>query len=257
MSPREGWHGWDEYARFYDWENARTLGRRDVRFWQNVVAREGTPALELGCGTGRLLSPLARRGATVTGIDRSEAMLARARARIRRLPKRNRPGVVRGDIRRLPFASASFGVVLAPYGMLQSLLADRDLTATLAEAARVLSPGGLLGVDLVPDLSRWDEHGRSVQQRGRATNGASITLVEAVRQDRRRGLTIFDEEFVERRGRRTERRRFTLTFRTLTMRQMRHRITRAGFEFDAVLGDYGGGPWDPRADVWIVLARKR
>ena len=29
----EGWHGWDDYAPFYDWENARTLGRRDVPFW--------------------------------------------------------------------------------------------------------------------------------------------------------------------------------------------------------------------------------
>ena len=38
MSRREGWEGWDEYAPFYDWENARTLGRRDVPFWQRVVA---------------------------------------------------------------------------------------------------------------------------------------------------------------------------------------------------------------------------
>ena len=30
----EGWHGWDEYARYYDWENAQTVGRRDIEFWQ-------------------------------------------------------------------------------------------------------------------------------------------------------------------------------------------------------------------------------
>ena len=35
----EGWHGWDEYAAFYDWENARTVGRRDVTFWRGLAAR--------------------------------------------------------------------------------------------------------------------------------------------------------------------------------------------------------------------------
>ena len=29
----EGWHGWDGYAPFYDWENVRTVGRLDIRFW--------------------------------------------------------------------------------------------------------------------------------------------------------------------------------------------------------------------------------
>ena len=33
----EGHEGWDDYAPFYDWENARTLGRRDVPFWRNLA----------------------------------------------------------------------------------------------------------------------------------------------------------------------------------------------------------------------------
>src|SRR5262245_57868839 len=48
--PSEGWHGWDDYAAFYDWENARTLGRRDVSFWRGVARRYGR-TLELGSGT--------------------------------------------------------------------------------------------------------------------------------------------------------------------------------------------------------------
>ena len=80
----EGWHGWDEYAAFYDWENARTLGRRDVPFWRNLAIHAGGPVLELGCGTGRISLPIARAGVPLVGIDRSEAMLTRARARVRR-----------------------------------------------------------------------------------------------------------------------------------------------------------------------------
>src|SRR5690242_18022858 len=58
-------NSWDDYARFYDWENARTMGRRDVRFWQRLARETRGPVLELGCGTGRLLAPMARAGARV------------------------------------------------------------------------------------------------------------------------------------------------------------------------------------------------
>jgi len=83
-----------------------------------------------------------------------------------------------------------------------------------------------------------------------------VTLVETVRQDRPRHLTIFDQEFTERVGRRRQVRRFSLTFRTLTVPQMARRLEKAGFEIRALLGDYRGGPWDARADVWVILATK-
>ncbi len=252
-----GWQGWEAYAPFYDWENARTFGRRDIAFWRRLLRREQSPALELGCGTGRLLLPLARAGAELAGIDRSEAMLARAMRRVRRLAPAARPSIVRGDIRALPYGAGRFGLVIAPYGMLQSLTSTRDLDAALAEAARVLRPAGLLGVDLVPDLLTWGSYRRRVRLRGRHRGGGTLTLVESVRHDRRRGLTIFDEEFVERRGPRVERRRFSLTFRTLPMKSVLARLDRAGFDVEAVLGDYRGGPWNARADVWVILARRR
>jgi hypothetical protein len=46
-------------------------------------------------------------------------------------------------------------------------------------------------------------------------------------------------------------------FRTLSVPQMARRLERAGFSVDAVLGDYRGGPWDARADVWVLLATRR
>ena len=252
----EGWHGWSEYAPFYDWENARTVGRRDVAFWRAVVTRERGPVLELGCGTGRLLMPLARAGADMLGLDRSPAMLERARARARRLSRRLRPSITRGDVRALPFRRGSVGVVMAPYGLLQSVLTDRDLDRTLAEAVRVLRRGGLLAIDLVPELPAWAESGPRVSLRG-ARGGATVTLVESVRQDRRRKLTIFDEAFTERRGRSVRSHRFQLVFRTQPMPVMLARVESAGLRVDAVLGDYRGGPWHAQADAWVILARKQ
>src|SRR4051812_42265646 len=134
----EGHEGWDEYAPFYDWENARTLGRRDVAFWRTLALQSGGPVLELGCGTGRISIPLARAGVSLVGIDRSEAMLARARQRVKRGRMAAHARLLRGDIRALPFRPATFPLVMAPYGVLQSLLRERDLAATLQAVACVL-----------------------------------------------------------------------------------------------------------------------
>ena len=265
----EGWHGWDEYAAFYDWENARTLGRRDVPFWRNLAARAGGPVLELGCGTGRILLPAGRAGVHVVGIDRSALMLARAAQRVRRARLGDRVRLVRGDIRSLPFrtpsvsrrsseSEAGFALVMAPYGVLQSLLREHDLAATLAAVSGVLAPGGAFGLELVADLPSWAEYRKRTSLKGwrGSAGGSHVTLVETVRQDRVRRLTIFDQEFTERRGRQRRTRRFALTFRTLTVPQMTRRLEKAGFAVTALLGDYCGGPWDPRAEVWVILARK-
>jgi ubiquinone/menaquinone biosynthesis C-methylase UbiE len=255
---RQGWRGWDEYAPFYDWENAQTLGRRDVPFWRRVAAGVRGRVLELGCGTGRVTIPLAKSGVEVVGADRSAPMLARLRSRAARarVGASGALQAVRCDIRRLPFRRNSFSMVLAPYGVLQSLTRERDLTQTLESVARVIPRGATFGIDLVPDVPRWREYDNKVQLRGRTSDGARLTLVESVQQDRRRGVTTFDQEYIERRGRRETRHRFALTFRTLTLAQMSNRLERAGFRVEAVLGDYRGHPWDERSDVWIMLAKK-
>jgi ubiquinone/menaquinone biosynthesis C-methylase UbiE len=272
LKVEEGWKGWDEYAPFYDWENARTLGRRDVLFWVRLTSASRGPVLELGCGTGRVTLPLARAGVPVVGIDRSDAMLVRAGARARRLriaPSGPRiansrirdprgpisPRLVRGDIRSLPFADRAFPMVIAPYGILQSLIRPSDLTSTLASVGRVIGRGGTFGLDLVPDVPRWREYRNRVQMKG-WSRGAHVTLVESVSQDRARRLTTFEQRFVERRGRVKRQHRFALTFRTLTVPQMSRQLERAGFAIESVLGDYRGRAWQGGADVWIILAKK-
>ena len=252
----EGWEGWDDYAPFYDWENAQTLGRRDVPFWRRLATSSPGPVLELGCGTGRITFPLAREGVSIVGIDRSAAMLARAEKRRRRMRRGARVQLVRGDIRFLPFPRASFPLVMAPYGILQSLLKERDLSSTLDAVAQVVAPGGTFGLELVADLPSWKEYSKRVSLSGRRANGTHIRLIESVTQDPAHKLTRFEQEFVERRGTQTRRRSFTLAFRTLTVPQMTRRLEKAGFAITAVLGDYQGGPWDRRAEVWIILANR-
>jgi len=261
----DGAAGWDEYAPFYDWENAQTVGRRDVAFWQQIASKVDGRVMELGCGTGRVTVPLGCAGVSIVGVDRSAPMLERANQRLLRTRWRKEtggkrsslsPSFVRADIRSLPFQDGFFGAVIAPYGILQSLTRDRDFTVTLRAVARVLRAGGTFGIDLVPDVPNWREYSDRVQLRGRAAGGVHLTLVESVRQDRRRRLTFFDQRYVVRRQGRTNEHRFVLTFRTLSVRQVVRRLRAAGLAIEAILGDYRGGPWDDRADVWIILAKK-
>ena len=89
--------------------------------------------LDLGCGSGHYLGALAASGRTVVGLDYSADQLRVAHRRFR--------SIVRGDGAALPFGDATFGAVATVW---ISTDVD-DFGAVLAEAARVLRPGGLLG----------------------------------------------------------------------------------------------------------------
>lgn len=90
--------------------------------------------LDIGMGPGRLVEQLASRGWTVSGVDPSEGMVARARARTPAAAQR----LVMGSADALAFADASFDAVVGT-GVLEY---TPNLSAVLAEIARVLRPGG-------------------------------------------------------------------------------------------------------------------
>jgi len=108
------------------------------------VARVVPPAariLEVGCGPGQLSIRLARsHGFAVTGLDLDPAMIERAVANARGSSGDDgpRPRFIVGDVAALPFADASFDVVISTFSMHH--WADR--TTGLSEIARVLRPGG-------------------------------------------------------------------------------------------------------------------
>jgi SAM-dependent methyltransferase len=89
------------------------------------------PVLEIGVGTGLVAAALSRLGRSVVGVDLSPPMLAHAQ---QRLPGR----VFAGDALRLPIASGAVGAVV----FVHVLHLVGDLAGALAEAARVVRPGG-------------------------------------------------------------------------------------------------------------------
>ena len=147
--------------------------RRDVQ----ALARRGLegPFLDLGCGAGRHLSAAAEMGIVGVGVDRSSALLARARGQ--------GLTVTRGDLRSLPFASQSFSALTCLFSSFGYFDEVGDL-AQLRGARRVLRPGGSLWLDvadaqsvrrgLVPESRRQVGEWLLVERRGLSADGRRV-----------------------------------------------------------------------------------
>jgi demethylmenaquinone methyltransferase / 2-methoxy-6-polyprenyl-1,4-benzoquinol methylase len=105
------------------------------RFLVSRLPRDGGHVLDVATGTGLVAAELLRRGFTVTGVDQSSGMLARARERFG-----PRIELVEGSAESLPFAEASFDHLTVTY----LLRYVDDPAATLAELARVVRSGGVV-----------------------------------------------------------------------------------------------------------------
>ena len=129
-------------------------------------------------------------------------------------------------------------------------LQDLWATGTAPLPTATPQPGGRLVLELVADLPAWHEYSNQTRLKGWRAGGRShVTLIESVRQDRAGGLTLFEQEFVERRGRAQTSRRFALAFRTLSVAQMAGRLHRAGLRVTARLGSYEGDPWTKTSET--------
>jgi demethylmenaquinone methyltransferase/2-methoxy-6-polyprenyl-1,4-benzoquinol methylase len=121
---------------------------QDPRWRRALVAavdpRPGQRVLDVATGTGLVAFALARRGGCeVVGLDQSEAMLAGARARLARAPElAEQISFVQGEAERLPFGDGEFDALTFTY----LLRYVDDPPATMRELARVVKPGGRIGM---------------------------------------------------------------------------------------------------------------
>jgi demethylmenaquinone methyltransferase/2-methoxy-6-polyprenyl-1,4-benzoquinol methylase len=169
----------DRIAPVYDAMNrvmTAGLDRRWRRITVEQAVRRGDRVLDACCGTGDLALAARAQGADVVGLDFSERMLERARA------KSSDVEWVRGDVLALPFDDASFDAVTVGFGVRNV----DDLEAGLRELRRVLRPGGRIGIleitqprgVLAPFYRLW--FGRAVPLLGKVLpGGAAYTYLPA------------------------------------------------------------------------------
>ena len=135
----------------YDQFTAQQFGvdGRDVAFYLRQARRLAGPVLDLGVGVGRVAWPLAQAGVGVVGLDLSEAMLRRARAKGEQYSPdvRQRTRFVAGDMADFEL-DETFALVIIAYRSFQSMITPEDQRRCLACIHRHLRPGGRLVVDL-------------------------------------------------------------------------------------------------------------
>ncbi len=117
----------------------------DLAFWLDVASQCQGPILELGCGTGRILAPLARAGQRIYGLDRDFSMLV---VLLENLPD-NRSGntfVFQADFTRFRLG-ACFDLILLPCNTFSALDAGQR-QAALNRIIEHLNPGGTFALSL-------------------------------------------------------------------------------------------------------------
>lgn len=124
--------------------------QREIRFlhwvFRELADVEVREILDVACGTGRHAIPLSKKGYTVTGGDRSQAMLAVLEEKVRRasieIP------VIKCDMKDIEFRE-EFDAIICMYTSFNYLLTDQDIERALAAFHRALRPGGIAILDLM------------------------------------------------------------------------------------------------------------
>jgi SAM-dependent methyltransferase len=244
----------DAFATYYD-ADYRNYDE-DIDLILTLAAESGNPILELGCGTGRLLLPLAQHGHTLTGVDLSPALLAVARSKLAALDGAQ-VELVEADIRSVTLPRADYGFAFCTSNTLMHLADPGAQMAALRNTCRHLRRGGAFLLDLFnPDVLRLaaiDGMQELADRWQDAESGAQVIkwVVRSVDWAAQLQETIFIyEETLPGGGSRRTVCPFTLRFLAELMLQA------AGFAVEAVWGDFEGGDYDAASDHLILLGRK-
>ena len=232
----------------------------DVAFYLDLAAKAGPDVLELGCGTGRLMIPLAEAGFRVTGLDRSPGMLAEAATKLSQLDPAVEAAtrLVEGDLATFTL-DATYDSILIPARAFAFLLTVDDQRSCLGRVYEHLRPGGFVAIDLfdprldlcVPGRTPGRTDSRVDPGTGNAIRVDVLfrendTLLQILREVWRFSEidpsgTVFDSQEEQ------------LELRWTYRYEMRHLLELSGFRDAAEYSDFDGSPPAYGAEqVWVA-----
>lgn len=140
---------YDVSAKHYDAAYAAKSDLVDLPFYLDLARKSGGPVLELGCGTGRVLLPIARESIEIHGVDNSAPMLQILRSRLASEPPevRKNARLLKGDMRSLRMHK-KFPLILAPFRPMQHMYTPEDQVRAFRTAAAHLSRTGIFAFDV-------------------------------------------------------------------------------------------------------------
>jgi len=243
-------------ARYYDLENADFT--EDLDYWLGLADDQGDPILELGCGTGRVLLNLARRGHALTGLDNSPDMLARLRAKLAAASGQHlaaAPQIVQAsfDDFELP---QRFRLALMPFNTFMHLLTTEAQLAFLARVRRHLAADGVLALDLPnPGEAYADPAQGLTLERSFMDGERTVQQFSSISVDHAAQLShitwLYDSVSPEGGLQRSI---VPLTLRITHPAEMSLLLSRGGFSAVHFYGDYDRSPFADGSPRMLVLA---
>lgn len=146
---------YDVIAPFYDIEHAQF--DEDIDLYLNFAELRGGPLLELACGSGRLLLPLARAGYAVTGVDTSARMLDLARKALEAGGLAARCTLAQQDMCALQLGQ-KFHLAFVALGSFGHLCTRKQQRQALAAIRTHLTAGATFILDISNEDARYMEH---------------------------------------------------------------------------------------------------
>ena len=136
-------------AKYYDSAYGAMRDLVDAPFYLNLAREFGGPVLEIGCGTGRVLLPIAREGIEIHGVDNSGPMIGILKENLARENPEvsNKVTLHIGDMREFRL-NRSFPLVIIPFRPMQHMFTVTDQLRALATAAAHVEEGGTLAFDV-------------------------------------------------------------------------------------------------------------
>lgn len=199
--------------------------------------------LDIACGAGRHLLQLAAKSFVATGIDLSAELLKVAASRI--VKENLSAKVVQGDMRKLPFADASFDLLLSMFTSFGYFSDDTTNEAALREWHRTLRPQGVLFIDF---LNREQIIKNLVPHSTKQVGDKTIVEHRSISSDSRRvEKTIEISENGE-----TE--TFFESVRMFSKQELEAMLVRNGFSPVSCFGDFNGSPFTNDAARLLIFA---
>lgn len=249
---------YDTIAHYYDLTHAGLTA--DLPLLQQLAQQANGPLLECGCGTGRVLLPLARAGFTITGIDNSPAMLDIARQKLAQEAPQVQAQVtlVQGEMGQVDLGEP-FALVIIPYNTLLHLSPTR-VNQTLSNLNQQLEADGRLFIDLAnPFAIAQTPNDRMVtleQTYTDPTTGHTILQFASNWLDEEAQILhitwIYDTTADN--GGPIHRTISQFNYHYLYPHQLELRLRQSGFQLEALWGDYNRSPFHEESDRLLGLA---
>jgi len=232
----------------------------DVTFYVEEAEKAGSPVLEIGCGTGRVLIPVAEAGIEITGLDASPEMLAILRTKVSALDEsvKARIELVEGDM--TDFAlGRNFSLIMIPCRTFLQLLTVEEQKKALGCIREHLADGGRLIMNFFdPRLDALLDDSPITQEAFDPKTENKVVMRGTACHDFARQLreTEFTFEEWDGEGKLISQVHAPLIQRWTYRYEMQHLLELSGFEVKALYGDFERGPFRYGGEqIW--MARKK